>query len=62
MVVGGDGQSGDPIGSTEIMKHDLDTVEMKWKIVDSLPNNYKLSGLRAVNYRNTIFVFGKILI
>ena len=42
------------------MYHDIDTVEMKWITVAQLP--YKLSGVKAVNYNNQIFAFGKDII
>ena len=52
-----------PIGSTEIMVFNPDTaghIEMKWMIRSPLPYNYKLTGLRAVHYRDAIYAFGKI--
>ena len=61
MVVGGIDASGRKLRSTEIMVHGIDTREMKWKnLPHALPYRYEMSGIRAVNYRNTIFAFGKI--
>ena len=62
MVVGGIDASGMRLSSTEIMVHGIDTREMKWKNLPhaKLPHRFPLSGIRAVNYRNTIFAFGKI--